>query len=69
MGSRVELLAGQQGTLSPVDPRTSDVPPQHRDLVAQHQQLGIPWPRSRIGGDVRARGSSAQIPSKEFNRQ
>jgi hypothetical protein len=33
--------SGQHRPVRPVDPRTSDVASQHRDLVAQHQRLGI----------------------------
>ena len=41
-------MAGQQpcqgseyGTVSPVRPRAGDLPPQHRDLVAENQDLHV----------------------------
>jgi hypothetical protein len=41
MPSNAAVKSGEYGTVGPVQSRTWDLPPQHRDLVAKNQNLRV----------------------------
>jgi hypothetical protein len=60
VGAAAPRQASQDRSVGPVAPWPGDLPPQHRDLVPEHQQPSF------LPADVRA--SSASHPSTRQNR-